>query len=150
MRRTLPLLLIAIAVACSKKPKTPKAPVPAAAPPKAATPPAPPTVPKTLIDRIEREWPAIEAAGKAFETALAAATAARAADDREKMDDAIDEAKKQSAYASEHWAEIYYSADDIKPEAAAEASRKYMSAKEKIVKGWMEKSKALAQFSRAK
>ncbi len=151
MRRILPLFVVALTVACSKspKPQVPAVPPPAAAQ-KPATPPAPPTVPKEFVAKVESAWPAIEAAGKAFEAALAEATAAREAGDREKMDGAIEVAKKQSAYASETWAEIYYSIDDIKPEAAAEATRKHVSAKEKMVNRWMEKAKALAQFSRAK
>ncbi len=151
MRRILPLLLIALVAACSKSPK-PKAP--AAAPPaaaqKPATPPAPPGVPKDFVAKVESAWPAIEAAGKAFETALAEATAAREAGDRDKMDAAIDIAKKQSTYALDTWGALYYSIDDLQPEAVAEATRKHVAAKEKMVNRWMEKAKALAQFSRAK
>lgn len=149
--RPLALVLALSLFACSKgTSKTPAATPMTTRTPPVAPPPAPASVPQSLVDRIQREWPEVERAGKAFDVAFAEATSSRDAGDRDKMDASINIAQRESAIALDTWGEIAYSIEDMTDTKVADACRKYIRDKDKIVSGWMSKAKALAQFSRVK
>jgi hypothetical protein len=150
MARTAAILLVLLSLAaCEKRGKKAPAPPPLAPPP-APKVQAPASVPQELAERIAREWPEIEKEGKLFLDALAEATKARDAGDRAGMSPSVKAAQDHFDKAANAWSEIVYYIEDLKPQATADACRKYIAAKDKQVQGWMEKAKALAQFSTAK
>lgn len=146
--------LLAFAVSCDKsptripEPHTNKSQVPS----QPSTPKisAPKEVPESLKSQVERDWPEIEKEGEAFLEQFAAATRARAENDRAKMDVAVDAAKKHYEAALEKWNAIYYSVDDIDDEDLAEKCRRWLRKWNKQVDGWTRKAKGLKEFSRVK
>lgn len=146
LRFALVCLVLSALPACGRKPK--KAPAVPAAPVQQPTRPtvaAPPSVPQSLVDRVQRDWPTIEKEGQLFLAKFAQVQAAQG--DRARMDPLIDEAKQHYENALESWNEIYYSVDDM-PEAQAEACRRYLGTWNKQVDSWTSKAKALKEFSR--
>ena len=149
VRTALLLALLLPFAACEKRGKKPPPASPLPTPPPAAKVQAPASVPQALAERIEREWPEIEKEGKLFLDALAEATKARDAGDRAGMSPAVKVAQDHFDKAAAAWGDITGEFDSLTQEQQ-DACWTYVRSKEKQYKGWMEKAKALAQFSTAK
>ena len=153
-RPILSALVLFTFVACDKASrKAPPAPVVENTPktPPKKKKPAPKGVPQELHDMVEAGWPAIEAFGDTFVAEFNKATKAKAANDRDTMDTAVAAASKAYRSAVDKWAEIaYWPTNTLDDDAQIESCDRYLRKWEKKFKGWTKKSKALAQFQRAK
>jgi hypothetical protein len=153
MKRLLfaPLLALVLVAGCDKKSKAVPQPVLPVQPQQPTTPTisAPAQVPEALKQRIAREWPEIEKMGGEFMTLFNEAKTIRASGDREALSALIDRANPIFQQASDRWAEIYYSVDDL-DENTAEVCRKWMDSYDKKVHTWQVASKSLKEFSQAR
>jgi len=150
MLRIASLCVLLLFAACDKGPgKPPPLPQPQPQVPQAPTVKAAPGVPQSLADKVAREWPGIQKDGDAFVVKFNEASAARAAGDRDKMDIAIEAARKHFNDALEGWNGIYYTVDDMS-EDQGETCRKFLRKWNKQVDSWTKKAKGLKEFSRVK
>ena len=153
MKRLLlaPLFALVLVAACDKKSKPIPQPVQPVQPEQPATPSisAPAQVPEALKQRVAREWPEIERMGNEFMQMFSQAKAMRDAGDREALSNLIDRANPLFQQASDRWAEIYYSVDDLE-ENTAEVCRKWLESYDKKVHSWQVASKSLKEFSQAR
>lgn len=149
LRIAIPLLVLFAGCERAGGKKVPPAPVTKQQPKPAPAVKAPASVPQDLADRIEREWPTIEKEGNLFMEKLAEATKARESGDRPAMNTAVKAAHGHFDKAAGAWGEITAGFDDL-PSKQADACWTYVRSKERQYQAWMEKMKALAQFSTAK
>jgi len=145
-------------VACEKNSPAPAA-TPAKAAPSVTTPPeqpeaptikAPASIPQSLVDKLQKEWPTIQKEGDAFVAKFKEARklhesgGARAA-----LSKVITEANKHYIKAVEAWSAIYYSVDDY-DEALADKCRVFLRSRNRAVDKWGKYNKMLKEFSTVK
>ena len=137
----------ALSIACEKKSN--KVPEPTTPTPKTEPKKSPPPkgVPQELKDMVEAGWPKIEELGNTFVAEFDKATKAKAANDRDAMDPALEAASKAFNALAGKWSEIVYWSQDMDDETQ-EACARYLSKWEKKYRGWQKKNKGLSQFQR--
>lgn len=150
------LLALVTAAGCGKKNKPPEVaidtPVQKQAEQKVQ---APGGVPQEFASLLAEKWPDIQKEGDAFLVRFAEASAARNANDRERLAAAIEAAAEHYRKAKDDWAEIAYwplnAMDDGKiDQKVADKCERHMKTYSGKVKGWDKKAKGLKELSTVK
>ena len=142
-----PLLCLAL-TGCGRKKKPPPAPDTSTVPPAPPKVKAPAGVPQEFVDLVAAKWPGIQEEGDAFLARFAEAKAARQADDREKLQKAIEAANAHYGKVKDEWAKIAYWADsNDRDEQTMERCERYIKTYSGRVKGWDKKAKGLKELS---
>ncbi len=121
--------------------------------PATATPPptttakkrVPATVPLDFKQRVEREWPSLQARGNEALKHFNAAKNAKVAGDRAALQREVQAGKEIYDEIIPAWSAIYYAIDDY-PENVGAACRSWVSPKERVAKKWSSRFKALKEL----
>lgn len=149
---TITAALFLFVVACEKKTSTPKATPEATPAQKVPVSTAPKGIPAEFKALFDKHWPDVKKLGAQFEESFDEAKAAKAANDREKMDKAVTEAKKAYTALQDKWAEVvYWPQNNLEndPKLQDKCDR-WISKYEHKIKAWNKKAKGLKEFSRVK